>query len=224
MSGLQVVVFGASGMVGQGVLRECLLDDRVAGVLAVVRSPLGRSHPKLTEAALADFTDLAPLGDRLAGLDACFYCLGVSSVGMDERAYTRVSYDYPLAAARVLLARNPGLTFTYVTGEGTDRTGRSRAMWARVKGRAENDLIALGPDTYMFRPGFIQPRHGARSRTGWYRAGYAVTAPLFPVLRRLVPGWVTATDTVGRAMLAVAVHGDTERVLSTRGINRLGGQ
>ncbi|WP_371500687.1 epimerase [Kitasatospora sp. NBC_00374] len=222
MSGLRVVVFGASGMVGQGVLRECLLDDRVASVLAVVRSPLGRSHPRLREAATADFADLSPIQDRLGGLDACFYCLGVSAIGMDERQYTRISYDYPLAAARLLLDLNPGLTFTYVTGEGTDRTERSRAMWARVKGRTENDLLALGPDTYMFRPGFIQPLYGARSRTGWYRAGYAVTAPLLPLLRRFLPDRVTTTETVGRAMLAVALRGDAERVLPTREINRLG--
>ncbi|MFJ1702902.1 epimerase [Kitasatospora sp. NPDC088346] len=222
MSGLRVVVFGASGMVGQGVLRECLLDDRVTSVLAVVRSPLGRSHPKLREAATADFADLSPVQDRLGGLDACFYCLGVSSIGMDEGQYTRISYDYPMAAARLLLELNPGLTFAYVTGEGTDRTGRSRAMWARVKGRAENDLLALGPDTYMFRPAFIQPLYGARSRTGWYRAGYAVTAPLLPLLRRVLPDRVTTTETVGRAMLAVALHGDAEHVLPTREINRLG--
>ncbi|MEV4611020.1 epimerase [Kitasatospora sp. NPDC049258] len=208
-------------MVGQGVLRECLLDERVASVLAVVRSPLGRSHPKLTELAVGDFADLAPVGDRFDGLDACFYCLGVSSVGLDEPAYTRISYDFPLAAARELLGRNPGLVFTYVTGEGTDRTGRSRAMWARVKGRAENDLLALGGGTYVFRPGFIQPLHGASSRTGWYRAGYALTRPMLPVLRRCFPRWVTTTEAVGRAMLAVALHGDEQHVLPTREINRL---
>ncbi|MFE4970201.1 epimerase [Streptomyces sp. NPDC056660] len=182
---MNVVVFGASGMVGQGVLRACLLDPTVDSVLVVVRRPLGVTHPKLTEVIHDDFTDLSAIGDRLTGLDACFYCLGVSSTGMSEAEYTRVTYDFTLAAARALVAASPGPTFTYVSGEGTDSTEQGRTMWARVKGRTENALLAMPMNAYMFRPGYIQPRHGAVSRTRAYRVMYTLTSWLYPLLHRL---------------------------------------
>ncbi|MER5787685.1 epimerase [Streptomyces sp. NPDC001980] len=220
---MNVVVFGASGMVGQGVLRACLLDPTVGSVLVVGRRPLGITHPKLTEVGHDDFTDLSALADRLTGLDACFYCLGVSSAGMSEAEYTRVTYDFTLAAARAVLAASPGPTFTYVSGEGTDSTEQGRTMWARVKGRTENALLALPMNAYMFRPGYIQPRHGAVSRTRSYRVMYTLTSWLYPLLHRLVPAHTTTTEHLGRAMLAVTRQGVTEsRVLYSKDINRLG--
>ncbi|MFG2957328.1 epimerase [Streptomyces sp. NPDC048291] len=220
---MNVVVFGASGMVGQGVLRACLLDPTVGSVLVVGRRPLGITHPKLTEVLHDDFTDLSALADRLTGLDACFYCLGVSSAGMSEAEYTRVTHDFTLAAARAVLAASPGPTFVYVSGEGTDSTEQGRTMWARVKGRTENALLALPVNAYMFRPGYIQPRHGAVSRTRSYRVMYTLTSWLYPLLHRLVPAHSTTTEHLGRAMLAVTRPGVTEsRVLYSKDINRLG--
>lgn len=196
---MKIIIFGATGMVGQGALRESLLAEDVEQVLTVVRKPTGVRHPKLREIILADFADLTPIEDSLRGYDACFYCLGVSSVGLDETAYTRISYDYPVAAAHALAALNPALTFIYVSGAGTKP--ESRAMWARVKARTELEVIKTFPNGYGFRPGFIQPMYGATSRTGVYRIAYAITAPLIPLLNRVAPKYVTSTDRLGRAML-----------------------
>ncbi|MFF4875719.1 NAD-dependent epimerase/dehydratase family protein [Micromonospora sp. NPDC000668] len=211
---MRVVIFGATGMVGQGVLRECLLAEDVREVLTVGRKPTGQRHPKLRELVVADVGELDAVRAELTGVDACFYCLGVSSLGLDEAAYTKISYDYPLAAARLLAEVSPSVTFVYVSGVGTDSTGRGRVMWARVKGRTENALRDLLPNGYAARPGFIQPTHGAVSRTRWYRVLYAVTSPLFPVVSRLFPNQVTSTDRLGQAMLRVAREGSPRRVLA----------
>ncbi|MFE4173582.1 NAD(P)H-binding protein [Streptomyces sp. NPDC056909] len=220
---MNVVIFGASGMVGQGVLHSCLEDERVASVLVVVRTPLDVSHPKLREVVHSDFTDLTAIRDEFAGLDACFFCLGVSSAGLKEAEYTRITYEYTLAAARAVSADNPSLTFTYVSGEGTDSTEKGRTMWARVKGRTENELLAMPFHAYMFRPGYIRPRHGAVSRTASYRLIYGLTSWLYPVLRRLLPRHVTTTDHLGRAMIEVTgLAGTGATVLYSPDINRLG--
>ncbi|MEV6301491.1 NAD-dependent epimerase/dehydratase family protein [Actinoplanes sp. NPDC051861] len=209
---MRVILFGATGMVGQGVLRECLLAPDVSEVLVVTRTPTGVHHAKLREVTLADFTDLSPIEADLAGADACFYCLGVSSVGMDEAAYTRVSYDFPMAAARALHRQNPDLTFIYVSGAGTD--ANSRLMWSRVKARTENEVMALFPNGYAFRPGFIQPTHGVRSKVGWYNTAYTIAAPLVPLLRRVAGNYVTSTDAVGQAMLRAVRTGFPRRVVT----------
>ena len=219
---MKVILFGATGMVGQGVLRECLRDDRVGSVLAVGRTALGVAHPKLSELVHPDLAAL--MGEpgtraRLTGYDACFFCLGVSSVGMDEAAYRGITHDLTLAVARPLSSWNPGSTFVYVSGQGTDSTERGRIKWARVKGETENDLLALDLDAYMFRPGYIQPLHGITSKTRLYRAAYVVTKPLYPALKRLAPNHVTTTEQLGRAMIAVAVEGARVHVLETRDIN-----
>ncbi|ROP36893.1 NAD-dependent epimerase/dehydratase family protein [Saccharothrix texasensis] len=216
---MKVIVFGATGMVGQGVLRECLLDPDVTAVLAVGRGGTGVSDPKLTELAHRDFTDFTGVADRLTGYDACFYCLGVSSVGRPPGEYEHITYDYTLAAARALAEVNPGSTFVYVSGAGTDPHGRAR--WARVKGRTEDDVIALPLQGYAFRPGFIQPLHGVKSKVRWYRGLYAVARRLYPVLSRLLPGHTTTTEQLGRAMLAVAKRGAPVRRLGSVGINAL---
>lgn len=216
---MRVVVFGATGMLGQGVLRECLADDRVEAVLTVGRSPTGLAHPKLREIRHADLLDLAPIAGELAGYDACFYCLGVSSAGMGEREYRRVTYDFTLSVARTLAGLSPGSTFVYVSGIGAD--ARSRTMWARVKGETENALPALPLEVFVFRPGYIQPLHGATSRTRLYRLAYVVAAPFYPILRRVFPSSVTTTEQIGRAMIAVAAHGAPVRVLDAAAINAL---
>ncbi|WP_371476649.1 NAD-dependent epimerase/dehydratase family protein [Kitasatospora sp. NBC_00315] len=219
---MRVIVFGASGMVGHGALRACLLDDTVTEVLAVVRRPLPLTHAKLRQIVHTDFTDYSAVQDRFKDLDACLFCLGVSAVGRGEKEYTRITHDYTLAAARALHAASPSLTFVYVSGEGTDSTGRSRQMWARVKGRTENDLLAMPMTAYMFRPGFIQPADGAASRTSLYRALYGLTAGLYPLLRRAFPRHVTDTRSVGHAMLAATrQNGAGPTVLRNPDINRL---
>src|SRR5690349_551747 len=184
------MLFGGTGMVGRGVLRECLLDPGVEQVLAVGRGPIGVDDGKLREVVRADLFDLSPVAGDLTGYDACFFCLGVSSAGMSEEKYRRLTYDLTLGVARLLADRNPGMTFVYVSGAGTDSTERGRSMWARVKGATENALQRLPLEVYLFRPGYIQPMHGTTSRVRWYRALYAVVAPLYPVLRRAFPGQV----------------------------------
>ncbi|SEC25302.1 hypothetical protein SAMN04490357_1556 [Streptomyces misionensis] len=220
---MRVIIFGASGMVGQGVLRACLLDDSVTDVLLVVRRPMNMTHPKVREVVHADFADFSAIQSELQGLNACFYCLGVSAAGHKEADYTRITYDYTLAAARAVGTDNPTLTFAYVSGEGTDSTENGRAMWARIKGRTENALLATDLHAYMFRPGYIQPRHGAVSRTASYRALYRLTSWLYPVLHRLAPRHTTTTEHVGRAMLAVVERkGEGPRILTSADINQLG--
>ncbi|WAZ26416.1 epimerase [Streptomyces cinnabarinus] len=219
---MNVVIFGASGMVGHGVLRACLLDSEVTRVLVVNRRPLGITHPKLHEIIHQDFADLSPISGQLTGVDACFYPLGVSSAGLGEAEYTRITYDFTLAAARTLLAHNARLTFAYVSGEGTDSTEQGRTMWARVKGRTENALLALPMNAYMFRPGYIRPLHGAVSRTTAYRFTYTLTGWLYPVLHRIAPKHTTTTEHIGRAMLAVTRQPVRNRILFSPDINRLG--
>ena len=209
---MKVIVFGATGMVGQGVLRESLLAADVEQVLVVGRSATGVKHPKLREVTLTDFADLSPIEADLESYDACFYCLGVSSVGMSEEAYTKVSFDFPVAAARTLAVINPDLTFVYVSGAGTSAT--SRQMWARVKARTEQTVLELFKNGYAFRPGFIQPTHGVTSKTRLYRYAYDVAAPLFPVLDRLFPKAVTTSDRLGRAMLRAARTGFSDHVVT----------
>ncbi len=219
---MNVLLFGATGMVGQGVLRECLRDPGVGRVLAVGRSATGQAQEKLRDLVVPDLANLAAVEPELRGFDACFFCLGVTSAGLSEERYTRLTYDLTLGVARTLARLNPAMTFVYVSGTGTDSSERGRIMWARVKGRTENALLALPfKAAYMFRPGYIQPLDGIQSRTRWYRVVYAAVAPLYPVLRRLFPGAVTTTAQVGRAMLAVARGGFRRPVLETRDINGL---
>ncbi|HEY2673844.1 MAG TPA: NAD(P)H-binding protein [Rugosimonospora sp.] len=220
---MNVIVFGATGMLGQGVLRECLLDDQIERVLTVGRTPTGRQDPKLTELVREDLTDFTAVEERLSGYDACFFSLGVSSAGMTEDAYRRVTYDITVAAAQTLARLSPNSTFVYVSGQGTDSTERGRTMWARVKGRTENALLAMPLETYLFRPGIIQPMHGATSKTRLYRLLYRLTTPLFPVLRRVAPRHVTTTERVGRAMIAVARSGAPRRILENPDINAAAG-
>ncbi|MEA2765699.1 MAG: hypothetical protein QOK07_2103 [Gemmatimonadaceae bacterium] len=220
---MKVLLFGATGMVGQGVLRECLIDSTITRIVTVVRKPTGRNHEKLGEVVQPDLATLASIERELTGFDACFFCAGVSALGMTEQEYTRVTHDLTLGVARTLLRTSPDLTFVYVSGAGTDSSEKSRMMWARVKGRTENALLALPfRAAYMFRPGAIMPLHGIRSSTRWYNLAYAAIRPVYPMLRRIAPGIITTTEQLGRAMIAVARSGYSTHVLETADINRLG--
>ena len=210
-------------MVGQSVLRECLTDPAVRAIVAVGRNATGQRHKKIRDVVAPDLMDLSRLESQLTGFDACFFSLGVSAVGMTEEEYSRVTYDLTLSVARTVGRLNPGITFIYVSGQGTDSTERGRVMWARVKGRTENALLTLPFRTYMFRPGMIIPLYGIRSRTAWYNAIYAVATPVYPVLRRFFPGSVTTTEQLGKSMISVARSGSAKRVLETPDINSVSG-
>jgi len=209
-------------MVGQGVLRECLLDPEVEIVLAVGRNATEQHHQKLREILHTDLYDLSAIEPSLSGCDACLFCLGVSAAGMKEEEYRRVTYDLTISVAQTLAKLNPSMTFIYVSGAGTDATEHGRMMWARVKGKTENALFKLSfKAVYVFRPAYIQPLHGIRTKTKWYRALYAMVGPLYPIWRLLFPKYVTTTECVGRAMLMVAKHGAPQSVLENQDINNV---
>ena len=219
---VDVVLFGATGMVGQGVLRECLLDPDVNRILSIGRTVTGLQHPKLREIVRPNLYDYSDLESDLAGYDACFFCLGTSAAGKSEEDYRRVTYDLTLAAATTLAKLNPQMTFIYVSGSGTDSSEQGRTMWARVKGATENAILRLPfKAAYMFRPGYIQPLRGIRSKTRWYQVMYDLLGSLYPVLRRVLPAYVTTTVNIGRAMIQVAVAGYSKPILLSADINQL---
>jgi uncharacterized protein YbjT (DUF2867 family) len=218
---MRAIVFGATGMVGQGVLRECLLDPEVERVLTIGRTVTGKTDPKLREIAHADLYDFSDLESQVVGYDACFFCLGITSAGMNEADYRRVTVDIAAAAGRMLAKVNPTMTFVFISGAGSDGTGKSSTMWARVKGEGENAILALPFKGYAMRPAFIQPRNGITSKTTLYRVLYAVFAPLYPVLKAIAPKHVTTSDAVGRAMLIVAKRGYDKRVIENDDINAI---
>lgn len=209
---MKVILFGATGMVGQGVLRECLLDDGIESVLAIGRTSLGLSHPKLRELLRNDLFDFGGVAMELQGYDACFFCLGVSSAGMTEAEYTRLTYDLTIGWANELARINPAMTFIYVSGAGTG----GKSMWAQVKGRTEKVLLELFPKSYMFRIGSVRAMHGEISKTRWTRILYSVSRPLWPLLQAIAPGAIVTTEELGRAMIHVARAGAPKRVLENR--------
>jgi len=218
----KVILFGATGMIGQGVLHECLLDTDVQCVLSIARSATGQRHPKLRELIHSDFLDFSAIENQLSGFDACFFCLGVSSVGMREEDYRRITYDFTMAAARTLARLNPNMTFVYVSGTGTDSSEHGRTMWARVKGQTENALLRLPfKAAYMVRPAVIVPMHGFKSKTRMYRLFYAVVGPVLPLLKAAFPKYVTTAGQIGRAMIMVARQGASKSVLETPDINEI---
>lgn len=206
-------------MVGQGVLRECLQDSGVTDVLAVGRTHTGIQHSKLRDLVLRDLLSYQTVEHELLGYDACFFCLGATAAGRTEEEYAAINHGIPVAVGTTLARVNPGMTFIYVSGAGTDSTEQGRIMWARVKGRTENDLLRLELNAFMFRPAAIQPMHGETSKTWAYRILIAAFKPVFPLLRGLFPGFVTTTERIGRAMLHIARTGNAERILENRSIN-----
>jgi uncharacterized protein YbjT (DUF2867 family) len=219
---MKVAIFGATGMVGQGVLRECLLANDVEQVLLIGRTRLALEHPKLQQTIHPDLMQAEQGLAQVQGLDACFFCLGVSSAGMSEAQYRAQTYDLTLNIAKALAPHNPGMTFVYVSGAGTDSTEQGRTMWARVKGATENALQRLPfKGVYLFRPGIIQPLHGARSKTKSYRLFYILARPLLPIAKALFPKAVLTTEEVGRAMLNAVRRGYPSAVLETGDIAAL---
>lgn len=218
---IRAIVTGATGMVGEGVLHECLQHPDVEHVLVINRKPCGVSHPKLKEIIHANFHDLSPIEDQLTSYHACFFCLGVSSVGMNERQYHNLTYDLTLHVAKAVLKHNPAMTFCYVSGMGTDSSEKGRSMWARVKGKTENDLLRLGfRDAYMFRPGYMQPTKGLKNTLGWYKA----LAWAYPFWRLVFPGYVCTLREVGIAMINCVRMGYERKVLETKDIVQLANQ
>jgi len=219
---VNVVIFGATGMVGQGVLHACLADATIGRVLAIGRTPTGVSHPKLRELVRADLANYADIEAELTGYDACFWCLGVSSFRMDEARYTRTTYDLTMAAATALSRRNPAMIFVFVSGAGADSSERGRVMWARVKGRTENALRRLPfKAVIVVRPAIIQPLRGIRSKTASYRLSYSLAWPVFALLRSLAPQLVLTTDSLARAMIRAGRHGADKTILEARDIHAL---
>jgi uncharacterized protein YbjT (DUF2867 family) len=221
---MKVLIFGATGMVGQAVLRECLRDPGVEHVATIGRTPTGAHHEKLREIVHSDLASYSGLDAQLTAFDACFFCLGVSSSGMKEAEYAGVTYGFTLAAAEALSRLNPGMTFIYVSGSGTDSSEKGWQMWARVKGRTENALLKLPLNGYMFRPGFIQPLDGIKSKTPSYRIFYKLLSPLIPLLRRAFPNQVLTTRQIGQAMISVAKQGYEKRILDARDIRAAAGR
>ncbi|MDB6141760.1 MAG: epimerase [Pseudomonas sp.] len=222
---MNVLLFGATGMVGMGVLQECLAAPDVQRVVTVGRTTMGQEHPKLTEIVRLDLLDYWGLDAELQGFDACFFCLGVSSAGLSEVEYSRVTYDVTLAAATELARLNPQMAFVYVSGAGTDSSEKGRSMWARVKGKTENALLRLPfRGVYLFRPGVIQPLNRLKSKTTSYRVFYSLARPLLPVLRWLMPNVVLTTTVMGQAMLNAARRGANSAVLEAKDINVLANQ
>ena len=215
---MNVILFGATGMAGQGVLRECLRDDGVERLLVIARRPCGQAHSKLRELISNDLFRFHPANEDLREYDACFFCLGVSSAGMSEPDYTRVTYDLTLGWAQVLARANPQMTFVYISGAGTG----GKQMWAQVKLRTENAVLALFPKAYVFRLAMLRPMHGEVSQTRWTRISYIVFRPLLPLVRALAPAWVITTEELGRAMIRAAREGATKRVLESKDMIALG--
>ncbi len=222
---MKVLVFGGSGMVGQGVIRECLQAADVELVQTVGRTPTGQQHPKLCELVHADLYDTTHIEDQLTDFDACFFSIGVTSTGMQEAPYTHLTYGLTLAVATTLVRLNPRMVFIYVSGVGADASGTSTSMWKRVRGKVENALLALPfRGVYIFRPGIIQPLDGIRSKTASYRLFYTLTAPLLSVMRKALPKLVLSTRQVGQAMLAAVRFGAQKRVLESGDIAALAGK
>ena len=209
-------------MVGRGVLLECLEDPSVSQVLAIGRRSTEVQHVKLKEILHDDFTDYSGISDDLAGFAACFFCLGVSSVGMSEARYRRITYDFTLAAAGAVAKINPGLVFCYISGEGADSSETGRVMWARVRGKTENDLLKLPlAGVYSFRIGYVHPVKGVTSHVSWVRFLYWLLGPLYPLLKGLFPRHVTTSQNIGRAMIRVVRHGYSASILTSDDINAL---
>ena len=219
---MKAIITGSTGMVGQGVLLECLEDDRVTEVLVINRSSLPISHPKIKEVLHKDFSDFGNLSDQLAQYDACYFCMGVSAAGMSEDDYRRMTYDFTMALANECHKQNPEMTFCYVSGDGTDSTEKGRMMWARVKGKTENDIVNLGfKQTFMFRPGIIQPLKGIKSKTKAYQFFYTWFGWMLPIIKGLSKHSMTTTTNLGKTMITVHLEGNDKNILYNKDINQI---
>ena len=219
---MKVIITGTTGMVGKGVLLECLSNETVESVLVINRKTVDVRHPKLKEIIHADFFDLSSIRDELEGYDACFFSLGISSFRQSEEAYTRITYDLTMNFANELLKKNKGMTFIYVSGTGTDSTEKGRTMWARVKGKTENDIFKLGfKDAYAFRPAYIKPESNTPSSTPIYRFLLSTFGVLHPVIKFLFPKYTTTTTQIGKAMIEVVKNGFEKKQVESADIIQL---
>lgn len=217
---MKVIVTGATGMIGHGVLLEAMDDPSISEVLSISRNSTGIKHPKLRELLHKDFSDFSSVKDQLVGFDACYHCMGVSSAGMNEADYTRMTYDFTIALAKTLYQNNPDMTFIYVSGVGTDSSEKGRMMWARVKGKTENDLLKLGfKQAYMFRPGGIIPKRGVAPKAKATRIALNLLGWILPLIKLMNPNGVTDTATIGRAMIAATKNGSDKDILMPKDIN-----
>jgi len=217
---MKAIILGSSGMVGQGLLLECLEDKRITEILLINRNAGNIKHGKVKEIIHRDFSDFSSIKERLKGYDACFFCLGVSSAGMSEEQYSKVTHDLTLSFAKTLAEVNPSATFCYISGAGTDSTEKGNRMWARVKGKTENDLIKLFQKAYMFRPGYIQPMKGIRSKTPAYNTFYVIFKPLYFLLKPF-KGFVTDSVSLAKAMINAAIKGYDKKIIESRDIDEL---
>ncbi len=221
---MKVVITGASGMVGQGVLKECLKSDAISEVVVLVRHPLNEHSKKLVQVIINDFSNETQLKqlENLHHMDACFYCLGVSAGGLNEQEYKDLTHDITMNIAKQLQPNNPNLTFIYVSGAGADSSEQGRMMWARVKGKTENDLQKQGfKQALAFRPGLIQPLDGIKSRTKAYRITYALMSWIFPILKRIAPKSYVTTRQIGKAMINVTKNGYDKNIVEVEDILNL---
>lgn len=215
---IKAIITGATGMVGEGVLHECLLHPQVESVLAINRKPCGVSHPKLKEIIHKDFFDLSPIENQLAGYNACFFCLGVSSIGMKEPEYYKFTYTLTLHVAETLSKLNPAMTFCYISGKSTDSTEKGRMMWARVKGKTENDLFKLPfKEVYAFRPGYMHPTKGLKNTLKSYKH----ITWMYPFFRTFLPNYVSTLKELGLAMINAALFGYEKKILEVKDIRVL---
>ncbi len=218
----KVIITGATGMVGKGVLLECLDHESISEVLTIGRNPVEMQHSKLKQLIHNDFANFSEVENQLTGYDACFFCLGISSVGLKEEEYKRITYDFTLSLARTLFRNNPQMTFNYVSGEGTDSSEKGRLMWARVKGKTENDLLTLGfRQAFMFRPGIIIPLRGIKSRTKSYQFMYDYFMWLVKIVKAVAPNSVVNTTQLGLAMINSMLKGYSKKVLKPKDIIQL---
>jgi uncharacterized protein YbjT (DUF2867 family) len=215
----KVIITGATGMIGKGVLLECLDHDAISEVLVIGRNSIGMNHPKLKEMIHGDFSNFSSVKSQLTGYDACFFCLGISASGLNEEQYKHITYDYTLALARTLFEINPQMTFNYVSGQGTDSSEKSRMMWARVKGKTENDLLKMGfKQAFMFRPGMIIPLRGIKSRTKSYQFMYDYFMWLVKLTKAVSPNSVVDTTQLGLAMINSMLRGYSEKIIRPKDI------
>lgn len=222
---IKAIITGTTGMVGKGVLLECLDSPEVESVLILNRSPLGMKHPKLKEIIPENFYKLATIENELKGYNACFFCLGISSAAVSAEEYHKITYDLTLHMANTLVKLNPDMCFNYVSGTGTSAKENSRMRWANVKGKTENDILKLPfKKAYMFRPGFIQPLRGIKSRTKLYKIMYVIFTPILPLFKLLFPNQITTTTKVGKAMINSVTKGYSSIYLENRDINKLAGE
>jgi len=218
---IRVIITGATGMAGEGVLHECLQHEEVEQILVINRKPCGVKDPKLKEIIHADFFELSPIVNQLTGYNACFFCLGVSAVGMNEQEYYRLTYSLTLNLAEIIVKQNKDMVFCYISGSGTDRTGKGRMMWARVKGKTENELMKLPfKNVYAFRPGYMQPTKGLKNTLRYYK----YLQWLYPILRTLLPKYVSTLKELGQAMIQAAIKGYPKNILEVKDIVALAKQ